>query len=78
MSLEDLAPDEVIALRFEDLGVAEELALWCDGGVLGECVTVPSKGGLATASVGDWIVRDPSGDFSVLPHEKFVLRYGPG
>ena len=77
MSLEELAPDEVIALRFEDAAVAEELATWCDGGLMGETITVPTGIGVQPAHVGDWIVRDASGHFEVLSHDRFALKYGP-
>ena len=77
MSLDKLDRDEVIALRFEDPSFADELASWCDGGVIGATITVPVGSGMPPAVVGDWVVRDAQGRFEVLLHETFVLRFGP-
>ena len=76
MSLEHLEPDEVLALRYDEPSSAADLAEWCSGGLVGRTITVPSLHGVASAELGDWIVRDAEGSFSVLPHEQFALRYG--
>lgn len=76
MSLEHLEPDEVLALRYDEPSSAADLAEWCGGGLVGSSITVPSGVGVAPAALGDWIVRDAGGGFSVVPHEQFALRYG--
>ena len=76
MSLEELEPDEVLALRYDEPTAGPDLAHWCGGGLIGETVIVPSLRGPVVARVGDWIVRDAGGGWSVLPHGDFVLHYG--
>lgn len=75
MSLEDLDDDEVLALHFSGAALGPELAQWCDGGLVGDTITVPVGSGLATARVGDWILREPSGNFRVMSREDFAIRY---
>lgn len=76
VSLEQLEPDEVLALRYDTPAAGVDLAEWCVGGLLGETITVPTSRGAATARVGDWIVRDAQGAFTVHSHEDFALHYG--
>jgi len=75
VSLENLDEDEVLALRYDEPATGDELALWCGGGLLGQTITVPTSAGPAPAEVGDWIVRDATGVFTVHAHEDFVLHY---
>ncbi len=75
VSLENLDDDEVLALRYDEPATGDELALWCGGGLLGQTITVPTTAGPTSAEVGDWIVRDAEGAFTVHPHEEFVLHY---
>ncbi|MCW2616794.1 MAG: hypothetical protein JWN08_3788 [Frankiales bacterium] len=77
MTLETPDADEVVALRFEDETFAEQLALWCGGGVVGAVVVVPVGSGVAEAHAGQWIVRHPDGAFEVVDHEDFALRFCP-
>jgi len=76
VSLENLDDDEVLALRYDEPATGDELARWCGGRLLGQTITVPTTSGPTSAEVGDWIVRDALGAFTVHPHEEFVLHYG--
>lgn len=75
MSLEHLDDDEVLALHFSESALGPELAQWCDGGLVGDTVTVPVGSGVARARVGDWILREPSGCFRVMSREDFAVGY---
>ncbi len=76
VSLENLDEDEVLALRYDEPAAGTELAKWCGGGLVGHTITVPTTAGPAPAEVGDWIVRDAAGAYTVHSHEDFVLHYG--
>lgn len=71
MDTEGLAPDEVVALHFDVVEVAPEVAAWCGGrvevapGADGEPVTtvwVPTDKGPRAALLGDWVVRRPAAE----------------
>jgi hypothetical protein len=84
--LDDLTPDEVLALRFDETAVADELALWCGGSVErtaaedGSVVTTvwaPTSKGPRPAVLGDWIVRTPDGGVQVMDAIAFAARHDP-
>lgn len=78
MSLDQLRPDEVVALRFDETAVAEDLARWCGGGVVGTQLTVPGRDGrLQVAQPGDWVVLASDGNYEVWSPREFGLRFGP-
>lgn len=79
MSLDHLQPDEVLALRFDEVAAAPDLALWCNGGLVGDSLTVPGRDGrMQVAHPGDWVVLAADGTYEVWSHRDFSLRYGPG
>lgn len=87
MPLDDLTPDEVLALRFDEAAVADELAEWCGGSVErvpaedGSVVTTvwaPTRRGPRPAVLGDWIVRSAEGDVQVMDATAFAARHAPG
>jgi hypothetical protein len=80
--------DAVVALRFDDLAVAEELATWCGGEVVKRVdiegdeqartvILVPTDKGPRPAHYGDWIVRRGEGDHYPCPPDEFALRHEP-
>lgn len=88
MPIDDLQPDEVIALRFDESAVIEELAQWCGGDVeqtldpleptgVRRVIWVPTAAGLQKASLGWWILRRADGDFWPMPPEEFAARAQP-
>ena len=86
MALDELGPDEVLALRYDESSVAEELAEWCDGTVervateSGDVVVtiwVPTVKGSRPAVLGDWIVRTADGTAAVMDAEAFAARHAP-
>ncbi len=77
---------DVVAMRFDEEAVADDLARWCGGQVvLAEdvdgCVTVtiyvPTARGPKPALFGDWIVMTPDGAFAPCSPEKFAARFEP-
>ena len=89
-SVTDLDPDDpslVVALRFDESAVAQELADWCGGSVVQDdpldptspviAVRVPTRQGSALAERGDWVVRTPDGDYTTMRHSEFVARHEP-
>ena len=86
MSLEDMGSDEVLALRFDERCIAEELAEWCGGSVervateAGGVVTTiwaPTEKGPRPAVLGNWIVKAADGTVSVMTGEDFAARHAP-
>ena len=81
------AEDVVVALRFDEVAVAADLAEWCDGVVVTDdpmdpaspavAVRVPADGASVLAERGDWIVRRPDGSFTAMRHSEFVARHEP-
>jgi hypothetical protein len=80
--------DAVVALRFDDLSVADELATWCGGEVVKRVdvqgtdeeltvILVPTDKGPLPAHFGDWIVRRGEGDHYPCSPEEFALRHEP-
>jgi len=87
MSLDALSPDEVLALRFDEKAVAEELADWCAGsiervatesGTIVTTIWVPTVKGPRPAMLGSWIVRAADGSVTVMDAEDFAARHAPG
>lgn len=86
MPLDDLAPQEVLALRFDDAAVADDLATWCggsvervateDGGVV-TTVWAPTDKGPRPAVLGDWIVRTKDAGVQVMDATAFAARHTP-
>jgi len=76
VSLEKLDEDEVLALHYDEPAAGAELAQWCGRGLVGHTITVPTVSGPAPAELGNWIVRDAKGAFTVQSHEEFVLHHG--
>lgn len=84
MSLEEPAPTEVTALRFDEPAVAAELATWCGGEVaLPEdapddvTILVPDINGPKPARLGDWIVLEPEGHYRPYSPLAFAARFEP-
>ena len=89
MSTEGLEPDAVVALQFNDLALAEELATWCSGEVAKRIdvdsadetertvILVPTSHGPLQAHFGDWVVRRGEGDYYPCTPEKFALLHEP-
>ena len=86
MPIDDLAPDEVLALRFDEPAVADELAAWCGGqveravaedGSETATVWVPTTKGPRPAVLGDWVVRRAEEDHAVLDTVAFTALHGP-
>lgn len=86
MGLDGLAPDEVLAMRYDESAVAEELAAWCGGkvertmredGTVGVVVWVPTPKGPRPALPGDWIVRRGPDEHTVMDAEAFAANHGP-
>ena len=80
--------EAVVALRFDDVGVAEDLATWCGGEVVKRIdidgtaeertvILVPTDKGPLPAHVGDWIVRRSEGVHHVYPPDEFALLHEP-
>jgi hypothetical protein len=77
---------EVVALRFDEHAVAEDLAVWCGGkatsapGPDGEPVVtvwVPTAKGTRPALFGDWIVRRADDDYRPYSPTEFAARFEP-
>lgn len=86
MPIDALAPDEVLALRFDEPAVAEELAAWCGGqveravaedGSVTATVWVPTAKGPRPAVLGDWVVRRSVEDHTVMDAAAFTAMHGP-
>jgi len=84
--LDDLAPDEVLALRFDDAAVADDLAQWCGGsvervpaedGTVVTTVWAPTTRGPRPAVLGDWVVRTAEGGVQVMDAIAFAARHAP-
>lgn len=83
MTLEALAPDEVLALRFDEPAAAEDFARWCDGAVerLGTpdgvvtTLWVPTRKGPRPAVLGSWLVRHAEDDWEVMDAAAFEARH---
>ena len=78
--------DEVLALRYDETSVAEELADWCGGSVervatdAGGVVTtvwVPTEKGSRPAVLGSWIVKAADGTVTVMDPDDFAARHAP-
>lgn len=83
-----LPPDEVVALQFNDLAVAEDIAAWCSGEVARRVdvagpdeqrivILVPTDRGPLPAHFGDWVVRRGEGDYYPCTPDKFALLHEP-
>lgn len=63
---------------------ANDLAYWCGARVTQDAGTNLPKLHLATfegfvyVNVGDWVVKDEKGEFSVVSNEDFVKKYTNG
>ncbi len=77
---------EVVALRFDEHAVAEDLAVWCGGRVTwapGEdgrpvvTIWVPTHKGPRPALFGDWIVRRGDEDYQPYAPQDFAARFEP-
>ena len=88
MSEPGLDPDAVVALQFNDLTMADELATWCGGEVARRVdiegseeertvILVPTDKGPLPAHFGDWVVRRGEGDYYPCAPEKFALLHEP-
>jgi len=88
LTIPELGPAAVVALQFNDLAVAEELATWCSGEVALRAdidgseqertvILVPTEKGPLPAHFGDWIVRREEGDYYPCTAEKFALLHEP-
>ena len=88
MTEPELAEADVVALRFDDLSIAEDLATWCAGEVAHRAdaegpdeeltvILVPTAKGPLPARVGDWIVRRDEGDYYPCDPETFAARHVP-
>jgi hypothetical protein len=86
MSIEEPAPDEVVALRFDEAAVAEEIAAWCGGrvehtpvheGSPTTCVWVPTAKGPRAALLGDWVVRHAPDQHEVMDSTTFAALHTP-
>lgn len=86
MPIDALEPDEVLALRFDEPAVADELAAWCGGqveraqaadGTGTATVWVPTAKGPRPAVLGDWVVRRADGDHAVQDPVAFAAMHGP-
>ena len=86
MSPDDLRPDEVLALRYDEAATADELAAWCGGSVErvaledGSIVTTvwaPTDKGPRPAVLGDWVVRTAEGGVQVMDATAFAARHAP-
>ena len=86
----DLDPDDpslVVALRFDETALAEDLAAWCGGSLVPDdpldpdspaiAVRVSTRGGSVLAERGDWVVRDPDGGYTAMRHSEFIARHEP-
>ena len=84
----ELPDADVVALRFDELAIAEDLATWCGGEVARRAdiegpdevrtvVLVPTAKGPLPAHLGDWIVRRGEGDYYPCDPETFALRHEP-
>ena len=78
------APQEVVALRYDQAEVADTLARWCGGTVhdaddpgTAAWVAVPTLQGSRRAVLGDWLVRRNEGDFYVCDHLRFAALHEP-
>ena len=79
--------DVVVALRFDEVAVAADLAEWCDGTVVTDdpldpdspavAVRVPTPSGSVLAERGDWIVRGMDGSYTAMRHSEFAARHEP-
>lgn len=86
MPIDALEPDEVIALRYDEPTVADELAAWCGGqveravladGTATATVWVPTVKGPRPAVLGDWVVRRAEEDHAVMDPAAFAAMHGP-
>lgn len=77
---------EVVALRFDETTIAEDLARWCDGRLdekavpenptdLTTIIWVPGVDGPVAARIGDWIVLLRDGHYAVYTHEAFNAKF---
>jgi hypothetical protein len=77
-------PSLVVALRYDEVAVAQDLAAWC-GGELEVSddadqpprIWVPTDKGPRPASLGDWIVRRMTGGYYPCSPEDFAARHSP-
>lgn len=83
---ESAVSGDVVAMRFDEEAVAEDLARWCDGqvvltqdvdGVVTTTIYVPTTKGPRPALFGDWIVMTPDGEFAPCSPAAFAARFEP-
>lgn len=87
--LHDALPEDgVVALRFDETAIAEDLARWCggsvervespdDSSVVHTTIWVPTAKGPLPALPGYWIVRRGDDDYEPQSPEDFVARHEP-
>ena len=78
-------PTEISAIRYTDWIRGLEISQWCDGyqhiretleGYLVYWLTVPDRhDDFVIAEIGDFILQDREGYFSVMKAEEFVKHY---
>lgn len=73
--------EDVVALRFDEQAIAEDLAQWCGGFVESvdghQAIRLPAIGPHDLARPGYWIVLLPDGRFIALPPDEFAARFEP-
>jgi hypothetical protein len=78
---DDPADPVVVARRFDDDAVPEDLARWCGGDVGYEngvpVIKVPTDLGTEVARRTDWIVRVSGGQFARVTRDDFAARFEP-
>jgi hypothetical protein len=78
---DDPADPVVVARRFDDDAVPEDLARWCGGEVVVDKgvpgIRVPTAAGMETARRNDWIVRVSGGQFARVTRDEFAARFEP-
>jgi hypothetical protein len=82
--LADDDPSLVVALRYDEVAVAQDLATWCGGDLevadapgLPPTIWVPTDKGPRPAGLGDWIVRRMTGGYYPCSPEDFAARHTP-
>ena len=80
--------DDVVVARQFLPGTAGGLAGWCGGYLVlathptqtgrgGVAIRVPNGDGSSLAWLGDWIIRNAAGEFSVQSDQDFTARHEP-
>lgn len=77
-------PSLVVALRYDEVAVAPELAAWCGGDLeladeagVPPTIWVPTDKGPRPAALGDWIVRRMTGGYYPCSPADFAARHDP-